>query len=215
MILARNGGDGMWGFSNAQRMNKNAAIAELRQRIDAMQEAIQPLLAGDKVRTARWEDWKYNLVHATWRQNGNKRSFYDLRLVAIISGIAVPSLVGLNLAGTGGVVVRWLTFGLSLVAAIATAIITLYRMGDRWLMYRRLADSLMVIGYTLVDNYGTDPQQEQTAWKTFTSATDRAIADYNRTYEAAVIQVAQSGSSQPGPGIRPANTDNAASVPNP
>jgi hypothetical protein len=189
----------MWGLSNAERLNKNAVIRELRQRIDAMHEAIQPLLTGNKVRTARWDEWEYNLVHATWRQNGNKRGFYDLRLVALISGIAVPSLVGLNLAGTGGVVVRWVTFGLSLVAAIATGIITLYRMGDRWLMYRRLADSLMEIGYTLVDQYGADPHDEQTAWQTFTSATDRAMADYNRTYEAAVIQVAQSGSSQPTP----------------
>jgi hypothetical protein len=190
----------MWGLSDAERMNKNAVIVELRQRINAMQQAIQPLLTDNKVRTARWEEWNYNLVHATWRQNGNKGSFYRLRVIALVAGIAVPSLVGLNLAGTGGAVVRWLTFGLSLVAAIATAIITLYRMGDRWLMYRRLADSLMVVGYTLVDSYGADPQQGQKAWDAFTSATDRAIANYNRTYEAAVIQVAQSGSSQPGPG---------------
>jgi hypothetical protein len=106
-------------------------------------------------------------------------------------------------------VVRWLTFGLSLVAAIATGIITLYRMGDRWLMYRRLADTLMIIGQTLVDSYGTDPQQEQAAWKRFTSDTDRAMAAYNRTYEAAVIQVAQSGSSQPGPDARLPSTDYA------
>jgi Protein of unknown function (DUF4231) len=192
----------MWGFSDAERMSKSSDIAELRQRIDGMQEAIQPLLTGDLVRIARWEDWKYNLVHAAWRERGNKRGFYRLRLVALVSGIAVPSLVGLNLAGTGGVVVRWLTFGLSLVAAIATGIIALYRTSERWLMYRRLVDNLMAIGYTLVDHYSTNPQEEQVAWKEFTKATDQAVADYNRTYEAAVIQVAQSGSSQSGPGAQ-------------
>jgi len=192
--------DGMRRFSDAKRIDRNTDIAELRRRIAAMQEAIQPLLTGDKVRTARWEDWKYNLVHATWRERGNKRGFYRLRLVALVSGIAVPSLVGLNLAGTGGVVVRWLTFGLSLVAAIATGILTLYRTSERWLMYRRLMDNLMAIGYTLVDHYSTNPHQEQVAWTQFTTATDQAIADYNRTYEAAVIQVAVSGSSQSGPG---------------
>jgi len=144
-------------------MNRNPDIAELLRRINNMQEAIQPLLDGDKVRNARWEEWKYNVVHAAWRERGNKRSFYRMRVIALVASISVPSLVGLNLAGTGGSVVRWLTFALSLVAAIATGIIALYRVGDRWLMYRRLMDNLMVIGYTLVDSSSANPQQEQAA----------------------------------------------------
>jgi hypothetical protein len=183
-------------------MKRSSDIAALQQRINAIEKGIQPLLKDNEVRTARWEEWKYYLVHATWREAGNKKGFYHLRLVALVAGIAVPSLVGLNLAGAGGAVVRWLTFGLSLVAAIATGVIALYRMGDRWLMYRRLMDNLMAIGYTLVDKYSTDPKQQQEAWTEFTNATDQALANYNRTYEAAVIQVAQSGSSQPGPGRR-------------
>ena len=205
----------MWRFSDTQRMNKSSYIAGMRERIDVMQKAIQPLLTGNLVRTARWEEWKYNLLHAAWREKGNKSSFYRLRLVALVAGIAVPSLVGLNLAGTGGSVVRWLTFGLSLVAAIATGVIALYRMGDRWLMYRRLMDNLTAIGYTLVDSYSTNPEQEQTAWAKFTEAIDQALADYNRTYEAAVIQVAQSGSSQSGPGRRGSKIDSTGEVSHP
>jgi hypothetical protein len=196
-------------------MSKSSYMAALRERIDVMQKAIQPLLTGNLVRTARWEDWKYNLLHAAWREKGNKSGFYHLRLVALVAGIAVPSLVGLNLAGTGGSVVRWLTFGLSLVAAIATGVIALYRIGDRWLMYRRLMDNLTAIGYTLVDSYSTNPEQEQTAWAKFTEATDQALADYNRTYEAAVIQVAQSGSSQSGPGRRGGKSDSTGQVSHP
>ena len=188
----------MLGFRDDQRMDKNSDIKELRRRIDSMQEAIQPLLDDDKVKNSRWEDWKYNLIHATWRERGNKRTFYRLRIVSLTSAITVPSLVGLNLAGTGGGVVRWLTFALSLVAAIATGILTLYRTGDRWLMYRRLMDDLMSIGYTLMDRFGANSQHALQAWEAFTSGTDRAIADYNKTYEAAVIHVAQSGSSQSG-----------------
>jgi hypothetical protein len=179
-------------------MDKSSDIVELRKRIDAMQEAIQPMLSDNKVRSARWEDWKYNLIHATWRERGNKRTFYRLRIVSLTSAITVPSLVGLNLAGTGGGVVRWLTFALSLVAAIATGILTLYRTGDRWLMYRRLMDDLMSIGHTLVDSFTADSGAAQAVWHAFTSATDRAIAEYNKTYETAVIHVAQSGSSRPG-----------------
>ncbi len=184
-------------FWDIQGMDKSSDIVELRNRINAMQEAIQPLLNNNQARNARWEDWKYNLIHATWRERGNKRTYYRLRIVSLTSAITVPSLVGLNLAGAGGVIVRWLTFALSLVAAIATGLLTLYRTGDRWLMYRRLMDDLMAIGQTLVDSSSADSQGAQ-AWLAFTSATDRAIAEYNKTYEAAVIHVAQSGSSRPG-----------------
>jgi hypothetical protein len=185
-------------FWNTWGMDKSSDIVELRKRIDAMEEAIQPLLTDNKVRDARWEDWKYNLIHATWRERGNKRTFYRMRVVSLTSAITVPSLVGLNLAGTGGVVVRWLTFALSLVAAIAAGILTLYRTGDRWLMYRRLMDDLMAIGKTLVDSFSTDSQGGEVAWRAFTSATDGAISEYNKTYEAAVIHFAQGSADHDG-----------------
>jgi hypothetical protein len=186
---------GIWN----QNMNKSTDIKDLRERIDRMQNAIQPLLKENGAKAALWEEWKYNLVHATWREKGNKGTYYRMRVVSLVSAIIVPALVGLNFAGTGGVVVRWLTFAFSLVAAIATGILTLYRTGDRWLMYRRVMDSLMASGCTLVESFSTDSQRQQAAWAAFNSANDRAIATYNKTYEAAVIHVAQSGSSQPGP----------------
>ena len=115
----------------------------------------------------------------------------------MISSITVPSLVGLNLSGTGGAVVRWLTFAFSLVAAITTGMLTLYRLSDRWLMYRKLNQDLMKIGWTLVENSGTDPHG---AWESFTRATNKAMSDYNNTYEHAVIQTAASAPSDRGPG---------------
>ena len=54
-------------------------------------------------------------------------------------------------------------------------------------------DGLMTSGCTLLDSLGDDSQSQQEAWSTFTSATDKAIAEYNKTYEAAVIHAAQSG----------------------
>jgi hypothetical protein len=192
------GRDDLLGLWN-QNMDKNTDIKDLRERIDRMQNALQPLLKDTGTKAALWEEWKYQLVHATWREIGNKGTYYRMRVVSLVSAIIVPALVGLNFGGTGGTVVRWLTFAFSLVAAIGTGILTLYRTGDRWLMYRRLMDSLMASGSSLVEGFGTDSQRQQTAWAAFTSANDRAIAIYNKTYEAAVIHVAQSGSSQPGP----------------
>jgi len=192
------GRDDVLGLWN-QNMDKSTDIKYLRERIDRMQNALQPLLKDNGTKTALWEEWRYQLVHATWREKGNKGTYYRMRVVSLVSAIIVPALVGLNFSGTGGTVVRWLTFAFSLVAAIATGILTLYRTGDRWLMYRRLMDSLMASGCTLVEGFDTDSQRQQAAWAAFTSANDRAIAIYNKSYEAAVIHVAQSGSSQPGP----------------
>ena len=99
----------------------------------------------------------------------------------------MPSLVGLNLSGTGGTAVRWLTFGPSLIAALSAAIIALFRFSDRWLMYRTLSNSLLSAGWALVNSPDSDTQ----AWSRFTAATEAAKARYNATYQTAVILAAE------------------------
>jgi hypothetical protein len=101
-----------------------------------MRHAAQPFLT-DEARKVYWaKAWELRVVHAAIRVESNRKQLCGLRLAAIISAITVPSLVGLNLSGTGGSAMGWLTFALSLIAALSTAIITLYRFADRWLMYR-------------------------------------------------------------------------------
>ena len=87
---------------------------------------------------------------------------------------------------------RGLTFVLSLITAIVTGVVTLYRLGDRWLMYRKLRDDLMAIGWALVQGPGLNAEQSQQAWTSFITATGKSLAQYNKTYETAVIQAAQS-----------------------
>jgi hypothetical protein len=81
-----------------------------------------------------------------------------------------------------------------LIAAVLTSIVTLYRLGDRWLMYRKLREALLTAGWDLVHSSDTDPQDSQRAWDTFVRTTNKALYDYDRTYETAVIQTAQSSS---------------------
>jgi hypothetical protein len=100
----------------------------------------------------------------------------------------VPSLVGLNLSGTGGTAVRWLTFSLSLVAALSAAILALFRFGDRWLLYRTLSGELIRAGWALVNSPHTDPDKP---WSTFYAATTRAISRYNAEYATEVITAVQ------------------------
>jgi hypothetical protein len=163
------------------------AIRELRIQLHDMRNAAQPFLT-DEARKVYWaKAWELTVVHAAIRVESNRKQFYGLRLTAISSAITVPSLVGLNLSGTGGSAVRWLTFALSLIAALSTAILTLFRFGDRWLMYRALSNGLMSAGWALINSSAADPA----AWTRFTAATEAAKANYNAAYQTAVILAAE------------------------
>jgi hypothetical protein len=164
-----------------------------------MRSSLEPALS-DAGRAAYWRSrWEPTVTLAAERVELNRKVFYWLRGVAVASAVIVPSLVGLNLAGTGGVWVRWITFALSLVAALSVALLALFRVGDRWFLYRDLEDVLLKAGWALVTHPGGDVEA---AWEAFRSATERAITSYNTSYETEVIMAAQSVKDQQDGGSR-------------
>jgi hypothetical protein len=169
----------------------DAAVKGPQAEIQEMEKGAERFLTND-VNRASWERWKIAVITAIRDTEHSREAFYIFRTIALISAIAVPSLVGLDLSGTGGSVVRWLTFALSLITAIVTGIVTLYRLGDRWLMYRNLRDDLMAIGWALVQGPRLNAEEDEQAWANFITATGKSLAQYNKTYEMAVIQAAQS-----------------------
>jgi hypothetical protein len=168
---------------------------DVRSEMRAMHDVVRPFLH-DAERAAFWTArWEHYVLFSALRVNSNRKQFYVLRGVAVISSVIVPSLVGLNLSGTGGTLVRWLTFALSLVAAISAAGLALFRYGDRWLLYRDLKNDLLGCGWALVAQARGD---FQVAWKAFVATTDVAIEKYNGTYEADLIAAAK-GKSEGAP----------------
>lgn len=160
------------------------AVKERRTELRAMHGAAQPFLTSD-ARIAYWSQvWELEVIRAALRIESNRKQFYGFRLIAMTSAIIVPSLVGLNLSSTGGTAVRWLTFTLSLVTALSTAFLTLFRFGDRWLMYRTLSNELINAGWALVNSPHTDLDKP---WFAFTRATNSAISRYNAEYATEVI----------------------------
>ena len=136
----------------------SGTISEFRAQLHAAHKAAKPFLKENAAREAYWcQVWERVATNAAVRVETNRKLFYKFRLVATISSIIVPSLVGLNLSGTGGTAIRWLTFTFSLVAAISTAVLTLFRFGDRWLINRKLADDLTNAAWTFLNNPGTSP----------------------------------------------------------
>jgi uncharacterized protein DUF4231 len=183
----------------------SGAIKELRTELRVMHSAARPFL-NSETRVAYWTQvWELEIVRAGLRIESNRKQFYGFRLIAISSAIIVPSLVGLNLSGTGGTAVRWLTLSLSLVAALSTAILTLFRFGDRWLMYRTLSNELINAGWAFINSPQTDLNRP---WSVFSSTTKSAISRYNAEYTTEVITAAQpksesqsDGQAEPKPSV--------------
>jgi hypothetical protein len=170
------------------KTDDSGAIKEILTELRAMHAAAKPFLTTN-ARVAYWAQvWEIEVIRAALRVESNRKQFYGFRLTAIVSAITVPSLVGLNLSGTGGTAVRWLTFSLSLVTALFTAILTLFRFGDRWLMYRALSNELVNAGWAIVNSPHTDLDKP---WSTFTATTNAAISKYNAEYATEVITAAE------------------------
>jgi hypothetical protein len=80
-----------------------------------------------------------------------QRWYYILRLIAIVGGVIVPSLVGLNIANNqfAAGFVQWTAFGLSMIVAISIATEEFFHFGERWRHYRSTAERLKIEGWQL------------------------------------------------------------------
>jgi len=168
-----------------RRRRQSNARQELHERLQKMEAALKTLVATPANRAFWTTRWAYYVDFAFMREESNRKQFYWARTIAIVAAVIVPSLVGLNYAGGASGVVQFLTFTLSLVAAVAGAVLAVFRFDERWFLYRTLQAELMASAWDLIAN--SDPEVED-AWQTFVKATEAAIAKYNGSYAAEVIQ---------------------------
>jgi hypothetical protein len=87
------------------------------------------------------------VLWAEKRATDARRAYYAVRMTAILGGVLVPALVSLNIGDTGAEVIRWVTFGVSLIVAMAIATEEFFHFGDRWRHYRRVAEWLKQEGW--------------------------------------------------------------------
>lgn len=89
---------------------------------------------------ARWLD---QVLWMEGRAGQARDRYYKLRLTAIIGGIIIPILVGLNIENQDvNRAIRWTTVGLGGVVAVTAAVEEFFHYGERWRHYRRSAESL-------------------------------------------------------------------------
>jgi hypothetical protein len=88
-----------------------------------------------------------NARRAQWR-------YYALRLVAILGGVTIPALIGLNFNDDWDAVVQWLAFVLGLLVAAAVALEEFFRFGDRWRHFRQQSELLRGEGWAYLQLAG-------------------------------------------------------------
>lgn len=81
------------------------------------------------------------------KANRARSRHYALRLTTVIGGILVPALISFSLGSSEHRWLRWVTFGVSLVVAVAAAVEEVNHYGDLWRHYRRYAETLKIEGW--------------------------------------------------------------------
>lgn len=139
--------------------------------------------------------WKAATESAARRMEINRRRFYVAQGVSSAAAVIIPALVGLNLSGTGGVFVRWSTFVVGLIGALASAWLQLLRFGSRWRMNRHYYSDLIRAGRVFGMDVARSGSCDADRWKGFQEQVMDTIENYNNVYDSEVISPIQPGGS--------------------
>jgi hypothetical protein len=149
-----------------------------------------------KLQAAQQDYWNTVWAPAVRRAfrnvNLNRMWFYSLQGASTAAAVIVPALVGLNLSGTGGVAVRWVTFAVGLIGALCSSFLQLFRFGSRWRLNRDYFSALLLKGRTYVTSLALAQEAPtQKEWDAFRRDVDVTISNYDRTYDAEIISAVQ------------------------
>jgi len=137
-----------------KRKGSDAYMAELEK---SYAEIIDDLEIDDLHKRFLRNRWLNELLWFEDKADRNQKRHYALRLVTIVGGVVVPSLVGLSLKTSVATnAVSWATFSVSLFVALAAALDSFFGFGERWRTFRRNVESLKAHGwqyFQLADRY--------------------------------------------------------------
>ena len=144
--------------------------------------------------------WLEELLWFEKKSTYNQKRHYTLRLVTIVGGVVVPSLVSLDVRESSvAEMIAWTTFAVSLVVAVAAALESFFGYGERWRTFRRTAEALKAHGwqfFQLAGRYSGSPDHSA-VFSRFATQVEMLL---ERDMEAFVTH---SGRHQPSPDLRP------------
>lgn len=143
-----------WRYLQRKLKSNGVSMASNKSYLDALKKELD-LLIDDLVLTdlqkkflrSRWLD---QVIWIEGKTDENQKWYYRLHLVSIIGGVIIPALVSLNLGSEEiSIVIRVMTFILSLIVAISVAIEQFFHYGERWRHYRHNVETLKSEGWQL------------------------------------------------------------------
>lgn len=138
---------------------------------------------------SRWLD---QVLWMEKKAGHSQRWYYTLRLIAIIGGVIVPALIGLNLANDqfAAGLIQWTAFGLGIVVAISVAIEEFFHFGERWRHYRSTAERLKIEGWQFFQLAGPyqNFKDHKEAYSSFASRTESIHQQEVDVYVSEVVK---------------------------
>jgi hypothetical protein len=135
----------------AKAADRRSSEARLRDELGQLIDQLELSPLQQRCLRARWVD---TVLWMEGRATHARNRYYWLRLAIIGGGVLIPALISLELAGNGALVLKWATFGLSLVVAISAAVEGFFRYGERWRHYRRTVELLKAEGWRFLQRGG-------------------------------------------------------------
>lgn len=140
---------------------------------------------------SRWLD---QVLWMEKKANFCRDRHYRLRLTAIILGVIVPVLIGLDFRDFGERAVKakeYVTISLSAIVAVSAAVEEFFHYGERWYHYRRTVESLKTYGWQFSQLSGPYAKfsTHHDAFMVFANQVEEVI---QRDVEVYVTQVAKS-----------------------
>jgi hypothetical protein len=112
----------------------------------ALESALGKITLTELQRDLLKSQWLETLGWMGRRAAHNWAAYVSLRLIAIVGAVFVPALIAITPTTAGGQALRVTTFTVSLCVALATAVESFFRPGERWRHYRRTTEALRLEG---------------------------------------------------------------------
>ena len=140
----------------------------LKQDLGALIDALDLPDLNKRFLRSRWLD---QVLWMESRADSARTRYYLLRLTAIVLGLLIPVLVGLNIQGPAGDILRYAIVVLGLLVAVSAALEEFFRYGERWRHYRHTVEWLKIEGWRFFQL--SDPYRNRTHAEAYPVFADR------------------------------------------